>query len=247
MINYNKYELSKDEKVKYFLCAYGVIFIISYLFYKNVFISFVVGGVAIYYLKIKKDKIIKDRKRKLLLQFRDMLYLLSTALGAGYSVDNALKKTKESIDDLYHDTNSMISKEIDTWIKNISLNKSLDSMLVDFSKRTNLEDVGNFVEVFITCKNTGGNLNEVIRNTSIAIKEKIDIEEEISILIAQKKLEQNIIILIPIVMMFILTFMAADYIEPLHNTIQGSIVITLVIGLIGVASFIGKSIMDIKV
>ncbi|HCC07671.1 MAG TPA: pilus assembly protein TadB [Clostridiales bacterium] len=247
MPNYDTYSMTKVEKVKHFTIAYVFIFLISYLFYANIAISLLFSCSAYFYLEIKKKQIILKRKRQLLLEFKDAIYLLSTSFSSGYSVENAFKKTLEALIDLYQGQESLIVKELETIVQQIGLNKSTNALLLSFSKRAGIDDITNFVDVFITCENTGGNLNEVIKTTSTIINEKIEIEEEIGVLVTQKKIEQKVISIIPICIMFILSLTASDYLEPLHNSFEGYVVVTIALIMIFTASIVARKIMDIKV
>ena len=246
-MDYNIYVMTKEEKIRYFVGAYLFIFAVAYLFYANLVISAGVSCLAYYYLDIKKRGIIKVRKSELLREFKDAIYLLSTAFSAGYSVENAFKKTFEGLSDLYQGREVHILKEFEHIIKQTSFNKSIGTLLISLAERANIEDITNFVDVFIACDSTGGNLNEVIRNTSSIINDKIEIEEEIGVLVTKKKLEQKVISIIPACIMFILSLTASDYIAPLHNSFGGYIVVTIVLGLIFVASTVAKKIMEIEV
>ncbi|HBY19571.1 MAG: hypothetical protein A2Y24_03570 [Clostridiales bacterium GWE2_32_10] len=247
MTDYNIYIMTKDEKIKYFVGAYLFIFAVSYLFYANVVISAGVSCLAYYYLDIKKREIIKIRKCELLREFKDAIYLLSTAFSAGHSVENAFKKTFEGLNDLYQGREADILKEFEHIVKQASFNKSINILLHSLAERADIEDITNFVDVFIACDSTGGNLNEVIRNTSSVINEKMEIEEEIEVLVTNKKLEQKVISIIPICIMLILSLTASDYIDPLHNSLGGYIVTSIVLGLIFAASTVAKKIMEIEV
>lgn len=247
MIDYDIYNMTKNEKIKEFLKAYVVMFLISYLFYANALISILFSFSAYYYLGVKRKEIIKKRKKKLLMEFKDAIYLLSSSLGVGYSVQNAFKKTAEGLRNLYGNVETYIVIEFDYISKQIDLNKDINGLLLGLSKRANIEDISNFVDVFIICRNTGGNLNEVIRNTSKIINDKIDIEGEIEVLITQKKLEQKVISIIPICIMAMLSFTASTYIEPLHSNIYGYIVVTIALFMIIISTLVAKKIMQIDV
>ncbi|OGO86724.1 MAG: hypothetical protein A2Y22_05795 [Clostridiales bacterium GWD2_32_59] len=247
MTNYNTYIMTKVEKVRCLVLAYIFIFAVSYLFYANIVISLLFSCSAYMYLKIKTKQMIMKRKRQLLLEFKDAIYLLSTSLSAGYSVENAFKKTLEALRDLYQGQETLIIKELETIVQQTGLNKSISTLLLSFSKRAEIEDITNFVDVFITCENIGGNLNEVIKTTSNIISEKIEVEEEIGILVTQKKMEQKVISIIPICIMLILSLTASDYLTPLHNSFAGYVVVTVALTTIFTASIVAKKIMDIKV
>ncbi len=71
------------------------------------------------------------------------------------------------------------------------MNEPIETVLFDFAQRAHLEDLTNFVDVFVISKRSGGNLVEIMRNTSTLIGDKLQIEQEIETLLAKRKLEQK--------------------------------------------------------
>ena len=84
----------------------------SYVFYRSlpVFLAFL-PAVLFYPLYIKKD-LIPLRKRKLLLQFREGLSVLSGSLSAGYSLENAFAESLRELQLLFG-SDALIVREFD--------------------------------------------------------------------------------------------------------------------------------------
>ncbi len=114
-----------------------------------------------------------EKKNQLTLQFKDMLYSLSSALSVGKSVETGLKDSLTDLRVIYPDPQTDILVELEYIIRGISMNNTVESMLQKFAERAHLEDVDNFVDIFVTCKRTGGDLIQVMRSTSNTIGEKL--------------------------------------------------------------------------
>jgi len=127
------------------------------------------------------------------------------------------------------------------------MNETIEDALEDLAKRSHLEDIQNFTDVFKTCKRTGGNLVNVIRNSTNIINDKIEIKEEINTLLAAKKFEQKVLSVMPFIMILILSLTTEDYMAPVFDTIVGRIVMTFAIIIIAIGYFVSKKIMDIKI
>ncbi|MEH7087354.1 pilus assembly protein TadB, partial [Neobacillus drentensis] len=109
-----------------------------------------------------------------------------------------------------------------------------------------IEDITNFADVFTVCKRTGGDLVEVVRRTSTMIGEKMDIQQEISVMVAQKKFESKVIMLAPVGFLAFLNMSAPDFMTPMYSGV-GIIVSTFALfGLIACSVWILR-IMDIRV
>lgn len=247
LIDYDVYIMKPAEKLLYILLAAAVLFTIGFIFYQNIILSLLLTPFALFYPKIKTREIIKKRKKLLNLQFKDMLYALSSSLTAGKSPESAFSDVLKDLKVLYPTTDVYIIKEVEYIIRKLNMNETVEAALDDLAKRTKIEDIQNFVEVFKTCKRTGGNLVAVTRNSSDVISEKIEIIEDINTTIAAKKFEHKILSVMPIVMIVILSLTTEDYMQPLFNTILGRLVMTVAIIIMAVGYFISQKIMDIKV
>jgi tight adherence protein B len=108
-----------------------------------------------------------------------------------------------------------------------------------------LEELKSFADVISICKRAGGDLVEVVRKTSQLIGEKLEVELEVSVLISQKKFESRIMMGMPFAFVGILGFMAADYMQPLHQG-MGIVLLTVCMLLLMGCSWWMSRIMDIK-
>ena len=78
----------------------------------------------------------------------------------------------------------------------------LEQTLQDFARRSGVEDILSFSEVFLFAKRQGANFVQIIENTTYHMKDKQETEEEIQILAASKKLEQKIMNVIPVLILY---------------------------------------------
>ena len=132
--------------------------------------------------------------------------------------------------------------------KNISENRESDiQIFLDFAKRSHCEDIDNFVQVYMTCRTMGGNLEKVIKSTTEIIVDKINIESEIRTLTAQKKFEGKIISMMPFAILLLLNLFSPDYLEPLYTTLTGRIVMTAALGGLVFAFFLTERLTAIEV
>lgn len=245
--DYNTYLMSRKEKILYFLEAAAFIYVYTFIFYRSHIISILLCPLALLYPRIKTRNIIEKRKYELNIQFRDMLYSLSSALSAGKSLESAFKDILSDLEVLYPFPDTPIIREVEYIVRKIEMNETVEEALSDFANRVHLEDVDNFVDVIRICKRTGGNIVEVLRNTSNIINDKIEIKHEINTLLAQRNLERKVLNLLPPAMVFIISASSHEYIQPVFTTIPGRFVMTVAILLLTAAYFVSKKIMDIKV
>ena len=121
----------------------------------------------------------------------------------------------------------------------------LEQTLDDFSKRAQIDDITQFVDVFIICKRSGGDLVEVIRRTSQTIGEKLEIQQEIAVMVAQKRYESRIMMAVPFVFLAFLSMTAPDYMAPLYQG-MGYVLLTVSLLLLVVCYWFMIRVMSIQ-
>lgn len=247
LLDYDQYFMSNRERFFYVILCAIAIFAGGYIFYQNITISLLITPLALLYPKIRVKELIEKQKSELNYQFKDMLYSISSSLSAGKSIEVAFKDVLKDMDILYPNKDTFIIKETEVIIRRLEMNETVENALSDFAKRSHLEDVESFVDVFITCKRMGGNIVEIIRNTSNVISDKIEIKHEIETLLSARKFEQKVLNVMPIGMVLLLTLSASDYMQPIFTTIQGKIATTFAIAFLVLAFFVSKKIMTIKI
>ncbi len=184
--------------LKAFALGFIKAFILLLLFYKSLVFSSVLAVVyGIINIKTYKKKQLEDWRWQMNLEFREVMTAVSAALNAGYSVENSFKEAREDLMLLYG-SNSVMVKELDKINSQITLNRPLEIVLMEFAQYCQVEDISNFAEVFHTAKRTGGNLIETARSTADKISAKIETSREIRTMVAGKKMEGRIMAYIPL-------------------------------------------------
>ncbi len=246
-IDYNEYNMSFLEKVMYAVLAGAVLFFIGYVFYQHYVISGILALGGLFYPKIQKKKIIEKRKHTLTLQFKDMLYSLSSAVGAGNSVERALSVTLNDMKQQYNDPNAFIIKELELMVARVNMNRTIEEILNDFAERSHLEDIQTFASIFEISKRTGGNLIEIIRSTTQIISDKIETQTEIVTLLSGQQAEQKIVMVMPIALVLFMTKTSGGFMDPIFNTLIGRVIATACLAVVLIGSLWAKKIADVKI
>jgi tight adherence protein B len=243
--SYNVYQLSAKEKRRFLLlCGTGSM-ALAFLFYQNIFLSLAFAGLSYPGLKLYSGYLMEKRKMELNMQFRDVLYSLSASISSGRQMPEALSEAEQNMKLIYRE-NAVIVTELSQMVKRIFQSReSEEDILEDFAKRSGLDDIINFVDIYLTCRKTGGDFVKVIRKASEMIMDKITIDQEIRTLTAQKRFEIKILTCIPIAIVIFLKIVSPDYLAVLYQGIQGRFLMTL--ALIGIAASYLWSMRIIKI
>ena len=261
--NYKVYHMNMMEKILYFVIAFIVGAAVGYLFYGgigvddlgqptaltwflNITISSAVGIVAgIGFIPIRREQIIEKQKKKLNTQFRDFLEAFTTSLGAGKNVVDSFHSVYDDLK-LQYDEGAYILRELEVIISGMANNVDVEVLLQDFGIRSGIEDIESFANVFRICYRKGGNIKDTIRNTHAILTDKMEINEEIETVVTSNKMEQKIMIAMPIALIGMIKMLSADFAAN-FVTLSGIISTTIAIVLFVAAYYIGKAILNIKV
>ena len=89
-------------------------------------------------------------------------------------------------------------------------------------------------------------MKDVVRNSNEILSTKIQIEEEIETKVASTKNEQNIMLIMPIILVGMIKLSGGDFANN-FTTVKGIITTTISIGIFVVAYFVGRKILNIEV
>lgn len=261
--NYRVYHMSMKEKILYFLIAFVAGAVVGYLFYGgigknefgepttithilNIAIPGIVGLVAgRLFVPMKVKSTIDKRKKELNSQFRDMLESLTTSLNAGKNVNDSFFSVYEDLK-VQYDEDAFILRELELVISGIHNNIAIEEVLEDFGVRSDNDDIKSFANVFKISYRKGGNIKDIIRNTHSILSDKMEISEDIETLVTSNKMEQNIMVVMPIALIGVIKMMSPEFAENFVTT-SGIISTTVSIVIFVIAYFIGKSVLDIKI
>lgn len=239
--DYNNYKFTLKEKIKYILQGAALILVLGSLFYQSLIGVLFLSPLILVLLKIKNKEQIKNRKWKLNLEFKDGISSLSAALCAGYSAENSFEEAIKDLRLLYQE-DSIIIREFSYMVNQIRMNYTVENILRDFGERTAIEDIISFAEVFATAKRTGGDLTRIIKTTCNTINDKIEVKREIITLITAKKLEANIMTVIPILILCYLYVSSPGFLDPLYHNLLGVFIMTILL-----ACYIGAYLLSRKI
>ena len=220
--------------------------LVLYLFFRSVYILFILPVCIFLFHKYYKKELIRKYKERMNREFKDALLSLSSALQAGFSAENALQESWKEMQIVYGE-DAPITRELTVMVNQVSLGVPLEAIFEEFSERTRVEDIATFSSVFQIAKRTGGDMVAVIRKTADDIASKIDTKNEIRVLISSKKLEQNIMSVMPLSIILYLEVTSGSMLDPLYGNWKGVLIMCFCMCIYAFAYFLSRKIMDIEV
>lgn len=245
-IDYDHYTFSGRDWLEFILRLFVKAVIICYLFYDSYKAGLLlVPFVWLDYQSMKMEKIEK-RKQQLIKQFKEMMESLLTSLNAGYSLERSFTEAKRDLSLLF-EPEAVIFKELAAIIEGLKVNIPLEEQLRDFGNRSGVEDIINFANVVMAAKKSGGNLIRIIEKTVHSISDKMAVEEEIKTMIAAKRLEERIMMIMPYGIIFYLRITNGEFLEVLYHNVLGVMLMTLFLVVIYIADLWARKIMEIRI
>ena len=194
----------------------------------------------------QKKKKVDKRKKELVIQFRDCIRSVVANLKAGYSVENSFKESLADINLLYGDQ-SYMAQELLYMIRGIHNNICLEELLLSLGRRSGISDIREFAEVFAIAKRSGGNMTDILVRTADVIGKKLDIDSEIQILISAKKLEQQIMNIVPLAIIIYISITSPGFFDVLYHNALGVVIMSLCLLVYLIAYRISTNIINISV
>ena len=245
MTDYKVYKAKGKERTKRLLTGFLISSALAVLFYKSVVAVLLFSPFAWIYLKYSEKGLMKKRKWEFNQQFKQGIMSLSAALNAGYSIENAFLEATKDLSLMYEE-DADIMQEFSWITKQIAMNKTVEECLAELAGRTGIEDVENFSEIFQTAMRTGGDIIKIIQQTGKNIGERIEIQREMETVIAQKKMEANIMSIVPLGIILYMWVASPGFLDPLYHNVFGCILMTVVLVVYILSYLLMKKIVDIQ-
>jgi len=233
------------EKLRTLLAAF-VIAAVLYLFYRSLWALILLPPGFILYRRMRKNDLKQKRSDRLALEFRDMLESLIGLLRVGYSMENALQECLQEML-LMHGEQSPIGQELKLMTSSLQVGFTIEQAFQEFALRSSVKDIETFAAVYSIAKKAGGDMVEILSRTSDNLAGRVQTRSEIAVLISSKKLEQNIMTLIPVGIILYMEVTSQGMLEPLYGNPLGVLIMTICLGIYLFSMWMGRRIIRIDV
>ena len=215
------------------------------LFYRSVIAMVLLSPLSLPYSIYRAKGNREKEKRILSEQFRDMLGSVNNALRAGDSPENAFREGYREMVYEFGES-SPICRELVRVVNGLDNRIPLETLLEDFAERADTEEIREFAEVFRIAKRGGGNMVEILARTSVLIEERLEVENEIRVMLGNRKLEQRIMDITPFMIIFYIGITSPGFFDVLYHNAEGAAFMTICLGAYLAALVISEKILAVK-
>ena len=181
----------------------------------------------------------------LAIQFRDLLQSVILSLKAGESPENAFRTGREDMIFQYGE-GGLITKELTIIENGLESRVPLEELLDAFAQRWAVEEIREFAEVFAIVKRSGGNMVEVLSRTAGLLQERMEVEEEIQVMLGNRKMERQIMDLTPFILVFYVGLTSPGFFDVLYFNPAGIVFMTACLAAYLAAYMLSERILDIR-
>ena len=233
-------------KKKIFLKTIGITGAIMLLFYRSFWaiVYFPVVLALVVYQTRKEEQEIA--KLKLSEEFLHGISVLNSSLQAGLSMENAWREVEIETKILYGDKAQFYLglKEIN---QKVAHNAPIEKLFLEYAYQTKLDDMIQFAELLEFGKRSGGSWKKIIDITVNQMMEQKEAKQQIEIMITEKKMEQQIMNIVPLGLLAFLQFSAWDYMSVLYHNWFGVVCMTVFLMGYIVAILLSQKILKVQV
>lgn len=223
--DYRSYQLSRREWLRCVLEGAVGSGVLVYIFYRSFVVWLLFLPAILIWPYFCRKNYAKKRQEELRLQFKEAIQILAASLSAGYAVENAFAAGVRELKELYGE-DAMITREFSYLSHQLSMNRTAEALLLDFAKRSGLDEVKQFAEIFAVAKRSRGELVSVADHVVHILSERISVQQEILTMTAEKRLEQRIMNGMPCLIVFYVDMTSPGFFSPMYETTAGRLVMT---------------------
>ena len=173
-------------------------------------------------------------------QLIDGLTLMANGLKSGLSLNQALAI-------VINEMPNPLSQEFNLILSQNKVGVPLEDAFRNLAERIPLEDVEMFTSSVVILRETGGNIAETFETISHTIRERNKVENKISAMTRQGRLQGVIVALMPFLLGFIFYTMDPEHIKPMFTHWLGIVLILIMLTLQTIGALAIKKIVTIKV
>lgn len=190
--------MNRNMKIKSYIITFFVIYIYSYIFFNNIFVSIGLGLIIsvrmsdiIYEYFTRND--LKNRR----IYFREFLDILNSNIISGQNLYQSLKASSDELKIIFPD-NSPIVVYVGNIVESIDNGQKIEEALRDFEYSMGLEEVSIFVDSLVLGIESGINISTITQNSKDMLTENIGLELELATIADNSKKEFLIMCILPL-------------------------------------------------
>jgi len=193
----------------------------------------------------------KDKKRKHALslqrqtEFKNVMTMLYSVTAAGGTLEKAFR---EALRDMRGspDRYPLMIPEFERICFMLERNVPMENALEDFGERSGDDDIRHFAGILAIAGRSGGSLADIVKRSAEAVSLRIDMNSEIDTILAGRKAELKVMVIVPAGILLYMELSSPDYMSVLYESIAGHMIMAAALAVYIAAVLIGRRILEFQ-
>lgn len=212
-------------------------------FYRSAWALLPMAPVGWLYLRMSRRHRRRRKNRELLVQFKECLLAVAASMRAGYAVENAFTDSMTDMRSMFGE-GCVMEQELKLLRQGLGNNVPLEILLTEMGRRSGLEEMQEFAEVFSIAKRNGGSIPVMIDAACGSISRRLAVEEEMETLLSARKLEQRVMNAMPFMIVWYVEVSNPGYFDMLYGNLTGAALMTICLGIYLAAYALSEKIFE---
>lgn len=221
-----------------------LVIVLGFLFYDSLIAILILACLLPFHYHFEKKKLQKRKKEALALHFKEALHSILAALKAGYSVENAFVEAYQDLEYRFGEE-TVIVEELLYINRQVKNNIPIERLVDQFAGKSNVDDIRDFARIFRVAKRSGGDMGRIMERSIAIITQRMEIKEDIRILVAAKKYEQQIMDMVPMGIILYIRISNPGYFDGLYHNVAGILIMTAALIVYLAAYALSEKILEI--
>lgn len=209
--------------VAYLVFAFGI-GIVFFIYYHVLPIA-VAGGFLLAVLQEKNYAgiVMRRRQARLRLQFKEFLDIIAISVsgGSGRSMENAVIESLRELRMVFNEDADIV-REIALIVNEYErAGIPMADSFMELGERSEIDDIVSFATIYKTIEGKTSDFGYIIARTRDIIKDKVEITMEIETGITSAKSEAYMMLVLPLVLVVLMSFMGSGLLDALFTTTVG--------------------------
>ena len=200
-------------------------------------------GLMIYYSYKTTTK--KRAQLQLLRELRDSLLAVEIALRAGYALENAVYEGDKELERLWGQR-SILRSYWSEMEKMMELKVPVEVAFARMSGSIGIPEIGELSQLLSAAKRSGGGIAELLKLYVDQLGDRLAVQGEIEAGLTEKRMEKNIMLVMPPAILAYLLSTSFDWISILYEG-GGRVFMSVMLALYAFSWMLGEKLLDIKV
>ena len=208
-----------------------------FLFFKSIWMLLAGGILGLFigpviYIKWQERRESRQRRN----EFRECLEIMIPVLQSGRSMEGTIRALLET--DMDEEEMPWMYRELQMVRHGMELNRPVEELFEELGERSGITEIRDFAEILRIGKRSSGDITGMMRDTAGILKDKMEAEEELRVILAKRKLEQRILGGMPFVIFIMLWTMSPGYLEPLYQSLEGRMIMVVCVLMMGFSYYL---------